>query len=158
MSFFPDDLKLNNTFTANVTSKIQSTNGTIHNQKNYFSRTPPVYDEKSMHFFEKSSNYFDGDLVPLRVHSLLPHTKLVIILVDPIRRAYSWYQHMKAHNHPAALEFSFYDVVSQNRNNINVNQTMIKKLRDLRNRCLFPGHYAIHLERWLSYFPSTQVL
>jgi heparan sulfate N-deacetylase/N-sulfotransferase NDST2 len=25
-------------------------------------------------------------------------------------------------------------------------------------RCLNPGRYAHHLERWLSYFPSQQVL
>ena len=25
-------------------------------------------------------------------------------------------------------------------------------------RCLIPGRYAQHLERWLSYFPSQQLL
>lgn len=32
-----------------------------------------------------------------------------------------------------------------------------KALRDLRNRCLNPGKYAQHLERWLSYYPAQQV-
>lgn len=32
-----------------------------------------------------------------------------------------------------------------------------KPLRDLRNRCLNPGKYAQHLERWLAYYPSQQL-
>lgn len=42
--------------------------------------------------FEKSATYFDGDLVPLRAHSLLPNAKIIVILISPIKRAYSWYQ------------------------------------------------------------------
>lgn len=42
--------------------------------------------------FEKSANYFDGELVPYRVHSLLPKIKIICILIDPAKRAYSWYQ------------------------------------------------------------------
>jgi heparan sulfate N-deacetylase/N-sulfotransferase NDST2 len=32
-----------------------------------------------------------------------------------------------------------------------------KPLRDLRNRCLNPGKYAQHLERWLAYYPAQQL-
>lgn len=32
-----------------------------------------------------------------------------------------------------------------------------KPLRDLRNRCLNPGKYAQHLERWLAYYPQQQL-
>ena len=31
-----------------------------------------------------------------------------------------------------------------------------KSLRDLRNRCLNPGKYAQHFERWLNFYPSQQ--
>lgn len=35
--------------------------------------------------------------------------------------------------------------------------TAPKPLRDLRNRCLNPGKYAQHLERWLSYYTPQQL-
>ena len=44
--------------------------------------------------FEKSAGYFDSDLAPQRIYTLLPHVKLITILVHPARRAYSWYQVM----------------------------------------------------------------
>lgn len=42
--------------------------------------------------FEKSANYFDSTEAPAAVHALLPDAKLVVILIDPVDRAYSWYQ------------------------------------------------------------------
>ena len=42
--------------------------------------------------FEKSATYFTHPQAPLRVYTLLPEAKLIVILHDPIKRAYSWYQ------------------------------------------------------------------
>ena len=42
--------------------------------------------------FEKSANYFDNELAPFRAHALLPNARILVLLVDPVRRAYSWYQ------------------------------------------------------------------
>lgn len=60
----------------------------------YMSRFPAKSDVNmtKVKVFEKSANYFDGDKVPERVHVLLPNIKLIIILINPIKRAYSWYQ------------------------------------------------------------------
>lgn len=60
----------------------------------YISKFPLIEStkNKSMKLFEKSANYFDGDKVPERVHTLLPNVKLIVILINPIKRAYSWYQ------------------------------------------------------------------
>ncbi|KAI7688136.1 hypothetical protein SSS_08178 [Sarcoptes scabiei] len=142
-------------------SKLSFTNtANNHTQRNYFARTPPDFNSRqSKIYFEKSSTYFDGESVPMRVHMLLPHAKLVIILINPIHRAYSWYHHMRAHNDSIALEFSFFEIITLNPSNkINLSPETIKKIRTIRNRCLNPGHYAIHLERWLSFFPSSQIM
>ena len=136
---------------------VSSANQTIPAHQKFFLRIPPAHSESPPYFFEKSSTYFDGELVPMRVHSLLPHAKLVVILISPLKRAYSWYQHMKAHNHSIALDFSFYEVVSLDVKHKNPDEKTMKKLRDLRNRCLGPGTYALHLERWLSYYSPQQV-
>lgn len=106
----------------------------------------PVDANSSAHYyFEKSATYFDGELVPKRVHALLPHAKLITILISPAKRAYSWYQHTKTHGDVIANNYSFHQVIT-------ASDTAPKPLRDLRNRCLNPGKYAQHLERWLTYF------
>jgi hypothetical protein len=57
---------------------------------------------------------------------------------------------MKAHSDPTALKYSAIDLFSGH-----INSTDAQKLR---NRCLKPGFYAIHLERWLDFFPSSQLI
>merc|ERR1711942_1683 len=82
-----------------------------------------------MHVFEKSATYFDGDLVPVRAHRLLPRANIIAVITPPGQRAYSWYQHMRAHSDPTSLQ----------------------------SRCLEPGKYAIHLDRWLAQYRPRQV-
>lgn len=127
------------------------------NGKNYYNGLdwymnffPALNTSSGNYLFEKSATYFDGELVPMRVHSLLPNAKLITILISPIKRAYSWYHHILAHKEMQELNFTFYDVIT-------ADDTSPKQLRDLKNRCLNPGLYAQHLERWLSYFPPQQV-
>ena len=52
-------------------------------------------------------------------------------------------QHMRAHDDPTALAHSFHDVVTAD---ITAAE---RPLRALQSRCLEPGKYAAHLERWL---------
>ena len=58
--------------------------------------------------FEKSATYFDSSPAPQRAFQLLKNAKLVVILISPSDRAYSWYQHMRAKNDPTALNHTFY--------------------------------------------------
>lgn len=60
-------------------------------------------------------------------------------------------QHQRAHEDRAALQFTFYDVISAGRG-------APAELRSLQSRCLTPGLYATHLERWLTYYPPNQVV
>lgn len=62
------------------------------------------------YYFEKSATYFDGELVPKRAHQLLPSAKLVVLLISPAKRAYSWFQHQRAHGDTIANNYSFYQV------------------------------------------------
>ncbi|CAG9800644.1 unnamed protein product [Chironomus riparius] len=112
--------------------------------------SPSGSSTNARYFFEKSATYFDGDLVPKRAHQLLPNAKLVVILISPAKRAYSWYQHTRAHGDVIANNYSFYQVIT-------ASDTAPKPLRDLRNRCLNPGKYAQHLERWLAFYPNQQL-
>ncbi|XP_041513779.1 bifunctional heparan sulfate N-deacetylase/N-sulfotransferase 3 isoform X1 [Microtus oregoni] len=101
--------------------------------------------------FEKSANYFHSEEAPKRAASLVPKAKIITILIDPSDRAYSWYQHQRSHEDPTALKFSFYEVIS-------AGPHAPWELRTLQKRCLVPGWYANHIERWLVYFPPFQLL
>jgi len=117
----------------------------------YMNFFPLPKNSTARFLFEKSATYFEGDQVPRRVHALLPKAKLVTILISPAKRAYSWYQHMRSHGDPTALNHTFYQVLT-------AGDGQSKALRALRYRCLSPGTYAHHLDRWLLYFPPQQML
>lgn len=40
---------------------------------------------------------------------------------------------------------------------ITAGETAPRALKDLRNRCLNPGRYAQHLEKWLAYYSPQQL-
>lgn len=60
-------------------------------------------------------------------------------------------QHQRAHDDPVALKYSFHEVITAGHDTPG-------KLRVLQNRCLVPGWYAVHLERWLNHYHPSQVL
>nr|XP_056711924.1 bifunctional heparan sulfate N-deacetylase/N-sulfotransferase 3 [Euleptes europaea] len=101
--------------------------------------------------FEKSANYFHSEEAPKRAASLIPKAKIITTLIDPSDRAYSWYQHQRSHKDPAALRFTFYQVITAGHH-------ASAELKALQKKCLIPGWYATHIERWLAYFPPYQLL
>nr|XP_009927477.1 PREDICTED: bifunctional heparan sulfate N-deacetylase/N-sulfotransferase 4 [Haliaeetus albicilla] len=101
--------------------------------------------------FEKSANYFHSEEAPKRAASLIPKAKIITILIDPSDRAYSWYQHQRSHEDPAALKFNFYEVITSS-------HWAASEIRTLQKRCLTPGWYAVHIERWLTHYPASQLL
>ncbi|KAK3558958.1 hypothetical protein QTP86_000080 [Hemibagrus guttatus] len=112
----------------------------------------PVPSNVSTDFlFEKSANYFDTEAVPKRAAALLPRAKIITILINPADRAYSWYQHQRAHQDPVALNYTFQQVIS-------AGSSSPAALLTLQRRCLQPGYYSSHLERWLHYYQPSQLL
>jgi heparan sulfate N-deacetylase/N-sulfotransferase NDST2 len=136
-------------------------------------------------YLDKSATYFDDPKVPRRASSLLPNAYILIVLLDPVDRAYSWYQHIKAHKDPIANEFSFDELimfqdpreivapsslpkanstmsmatsVSSSSGGRTLSERQIVALKALRNRCLHPGYYSNHLLRWLTYYQPRQIV
>ncbi|KAM4809789.1 bifunctional heparan sulfate N-deacetylase/N-sulfotransferase 4-like [Rhinophrynus dorsalis] len=117
----------------------------------YMDSFPHPSNTTSDFLFEKSASYFHSEEVPKRVAALLPKAKIITILTDPSDRAYSWYQYQRSHEDPITPNFSFYEVIT-------ADHKAPSELQMLQRRCLVPGWYASHIERWLTYFPPSQLL
>lgn len=128
-------------------------------------------------YFDKSATYFDDSKVPERASNLLPNARIIMLLVDPADRAYSWYQHMKAHGDIIANGLSFDQLILDARDDISLvenrtgksnkiepstnpfeNASSMAAIRQLRNRCIHPGFYAQHLISWLEHYSSRQII
>ena len=59
-------------------------------------------------------------------------------------------QHQRAHRDPAALNNTFHAVVT-------AGPQGPRDILALQRRCLRPGTYAAHLERWLQHYQPSQV-
>ncbi|KAJ8418386.1 hypothetical protein AAFF_G00140950 [Aldrovandia affinis] len=103
------------------------------------------------YMFEKSANYLDSEVTPRRAAALLPRAKILALLINPADRAYSWYQHQRAHQDPAALNHTFHQVVT-------AGPSAPPELLGLQRRSLAPGTYSLHLERWLHHYQPSQLL
>ncbi|XP_075156513.1 heparan sulfate 3-O sulfotransferase-B [Haematobia irritans] len=95
---------------------------------------------------EKTPSYFVTKEVPQRVHHMNPNTKLLVVVRDPVTRAISDYTQaaskksdMKRFEDLAFVNGS-YAVVDTNWGPVKI------------------GVYARYLEKWLQYFPLTQLL
>lgn len=111
--------------------------------------------------FEASPYYLAHPLVPHRVRGLLPTTKLIVLLRDPISRAISHYHHE----------------VSRGREQLPMGEAFAREFERtsadferLSNEPLYMGRefrcfsyksrglYADQLKRWLNVFPREQLL
>ncbi|VDP14357.1 unnamed protein product [Heligmosomoides polygyrus] len=99
--------------------------------------------------FDKSATYFDSAVAAKQAFSLLPQAKIVVILYDPARRAYSWYQHMLAHNDSVTVGAGNMDVVLDG---------STPQLKKLRQRCISGGRYTHHLDRWMEYYSLSSLV
>jgi hypothetical protein len=51
-----------------------------------------LFNESTKIILEKSANYFDNPNTPEAIYSVIPNAKIIILMIDPVERAYSWYQ------------------------------------------------------------------
>ena len=88
--------------------------------------------------FEASPSYLHDLRCPTRVHAYNPAMKILLMLRDPIDRAYSNHLHEVINGHIGPISFA--DGLANNPSYIE------------------QGLYATHLARWLAVFPRDQVL
>jgi hypothetical protein len=108
---------------------------------------------------ETTPAYLFHPHVPERVEQLLPQAKFIVLLRNPVDRAYSSYWHRVAQGHEKLPTFE--DALSAERDRLGGKLEQITGSYNEKRR-LFSyvarGLYADQLERWLALFPREQFL
>jgi hypothetical protein len=89
---------------------------------------------------EFSTTYLANPATPQRIHSLYPHARLIVALRNPIDRALSHYNYMVMQGRKEIAQKPFHTFIHESSHFVRV------------------GYYAMHLRRYLQYFPKQQIL
>jgi hypothetical protein len=98
---------------------------------------PPEEAARYKAIGEISTQYYDDEHCPERIHETLPHAKLIIMLRHPVNRAYS-----------------HYGFVVQRMNYRGSFETFLQA----RPKALEKGYYSRYLRNYLKYFDRKQIL
>ena len=111
---------------------------------------------------EATPNYLFHPLAPRRAHVTVPNAKLIVLLRNPVNRAYSHYQTNIRHDWEA-LTFE----QALDREEERLHNQVDAMLMDESHHRNYPryrwsyqamGRYAELIERWLQYYPREQIL
>lgn len=120
----------------------------LSKDKQYFVAHPTYTFEKTPAYWDKSNR---GIPVPKLVQQMMPTGKFIIMLRNPVTRAYSAYQMGKTEQKVISpiTKYVKTDFLSL------VKKEVIEP--DPDERLLNIGHYAFHLKTWLEYFSRDQI-
>lgn len=110
---------------------------------------------------EASPSYFFHPYAAKRIKETLPQIKLILVLRDPIERAYSHYNHIKRLNREP---LSFEEAIEKEQERITPDIEKLAKdefyKADQRRdySYLTRGYYAKQIKEWWKHFPKEQLL
>jgi hypothetical protein len=110
---------------------------------------------------DSSPYYLFHPAVPRRAHALVPDAKLIVLLRDPVRRAYSHYWHERDKGRE---KLSFEDAIAAEDERIGVAHEQLARgeVEHSADHQFFSylarGRYAEQIERWLAQYPREQML
>lgn len=111
--------------------------------------------------FEATPDYLFHPDAPHRVRAVLPDVRCVVLLRDPVERAWSHYRHMRR----LGLEpMTFAEALAAEHDRIDADLDRSRKdpghrpVAALRYSYVARGRYAEQLERWFSVVPPERVL
>lgn len=112
---------------------------------------------------EASPLYLHYPHTPKRVSKIIPNVKLIVLLRNPIDRAYSWHYHRWKNAKTETL--SFEEAAQQENSLINGEMEKMEKNENYYSEDIFYAHayfttgiYVDQLKRWFNYFPREQFL
>jgi hypothetical protein len=110
---------------------------------------------------DSSPYYLFHPAVPARLHALLPQARLVVLLRDPVRRAYSHYWHERDKGRET---LGFEEAIAAEPGRLAKSEaaladgTLEASPAHQHFSYLARGRYAEQLERWFAVFPREQFL
>jgi hypothetical protein len=110
---------------------------------------------------DSSPYYLFHPQVPQRAHALVPEARLIVLLRDPVRRAYSHYWHERDKGREP---LSFEDAIAAEPDRVSRDHERLANGEIERSEAhqyfsyLARGRYAEQLERWLRVYPREQLL
>jgi hypothetical protein len=110
---------------------------------------------------DSSPYYLFHPAVPRRMHDLMPDARLIVLLRDPVRRAYSHYWHER---HKGREDLSFEAAIDAEPGRLGCAEEQLASGEIEQSRAhqlhsyLARGRYAEQLERWLGCYPREQML
>ncbi len=99
---------------------------------------------------QTSPLYFFEPSVPARIHAVLPHARFIVILRNPVDRAYSHYWHELKHG---AESLQFEDAIACERERMSLGFHQRRHFSYTSR-----GEYATQFSRFLDYFPRESIL
>jgi hypothetical protein len=111
--------------------------------------------------FESSPYYLYHPLAPERASRMVPQARLIVLVRDPVRRAYSHYWHERDKGRET---LSFEDAVAAEPDRIGIDAERLARgeieVSAAHQHCsyLARGRYAEQIGRWLQFYPREQLL
>jgi hypothetical protein len=111
--------------------------------------------------FEATPDYLFYPPVPGRVLSTLPDARFIVLLRDPVERAFSHFKHMRS---LGVETLSFEEALAVEKDRISDDLCRIHREPSHRSRSALRysyvarGRYAEQLERWFDFFPVERFL
>ena len=110
---------------------------------------------------EATPYYLFHPAVPKRMAATIPEARLIVLLRNPVERAYSHYQHSRRLN---VEPLSFEQALDAEDERLAGEEERLASDPDYSSQAhrhfsyLSRGRYADQLERWLAYFPRERIL
>jgi Sulfotransferase domain len=125
----------------------------------YLNHFPLLMDNTNKHDFitgEASPKYLVHPDAPKRAYETLPNAKLIVLLRNPIDRAYSHYHHMTRKGKEL---LTFEEAIMREAEQLNQQmENVLENYKTIPTSYLTRGIYANQLERWMKYYPREQFL
>ena len=127
----------------------------------YRSHFPLLGHRPSVRVGEATPSYLFNPAAPRRVAELIPNVRLIVLLRDPVDRAYSHYNHTKK---AGKENLSFWKAVDKEKERVGKEITEIKEKGRCKNEkwkkysYVRRGYYSEQIKRWTEYFPKKSFL
>ncbi len=112
---------------------------------------------------EATPDYFDHPLAPERLYKYNPQAKLIVVLRDPVKRAFSHFNFVKSYNNDIK-NASFFEALDKEKKILktafeHIRTQPVKSAIDISNYgYIYKGEYINHLRRWFRFFSKNQIL